>query len=105
MFEKIFFLLGVGIFFSFSGLALKVTGVCFCRDNVRVVMSLSSSDDESSSDAFVCRLGLELLCYCQGFELQNYQIRRRLIRMIRTLASGSGILCCVLPCAASWVRL
>ena len=37
---------------GFSGLALKVTGVCFCRDDVRVVMSLSSSDDESSSDAF-----------------------------------------------------
>jgi len=37
---------------GFSGLALKVTGVCFCRDDVRVVMSLSSSDDESSSDSF-----------------------------------------------------
>ena len=37
---------------GFSGLALKVAGVFFCRDDVRVVMSVSSSDDESSSDAF-----------------------------------------------------
>ena len=37
---------------GFSGLALKMTGVFFCLDDVRVVISVSSSDDESSSDVF-----------------------------------------------------
>jgi len=37
---------------GFSGLALKVAGVFFCRDDVRVMVLVSSSDDESSSDAY-----------------------------------------------------
>ena len=48
------FLLALG----FSGLALKVVGVLFCRDDLRAVMSVSSSDDESSSDSFKLFVGL-----------------------------------------------
>ena len=35
---------------GFSGLALQVAGVCFCRDEMRVLLSSSSSDAASPSD-------------------------------------------------------
>jgi len=90
---------------GFSGLALKVAGVCFCRDEMRVLLSSSSSGAASPSDDSCVSA-----CSCVTVLSFKFWVSER--RESSTSdsdeayscacgSSDNGIACCVLSCAAA----
>ena len=90
---------------GFSGLALKVAGVRFCRDEMRVLLSSSSLDAASESDESCLSA-----CSCVTALSLRFGVSERRESSTSdsdeaySCASGlsvNGITCCVLPCAAA----